>query len=196
MNTFNKEKFCTDNSINFNYGRIAVKMGFSNDPSKFSLYPKLQPNVCIYWEDRLICERPTLADALNYAYVAVRLCRFDLHDVLANGDRVEILDTLSAMSELAGAKINSASEFPEIKYRIQVSQESAKAFPSWDDVPQCVIYHSLWSADNRSPTNDGMRFTVEIATYETKFRHSVSSSTHNLPDLQKLVDELVVKHFA
>lgn len=178
-------------------GDIEVKMGLYK-PARPSIMAEDEPGVTIYaHRDVELSHRPTLPEAITYAYNAVRVCRPDLCKLLNQGDvRESLIASLVLLGRYAGVNLKSMP-VPVISTRMYIGDEAGKRFASWHDRPEVRVKSKLSTLGDRNTYNDGIEYQIilDSSVDSTSIIATIHCPSWDLPDLQAEVDRLAIRHF-
>jgi len=191
----------------FDMGDLRVIMGVYEDGPSTSP-GSTESKVLLRWDGVDLADETTLPKAIVYAFNAVINCKIELHDLLKKeGVRTEIVKTLMRLGKYLGID-RLDKEMNPVQSRVEPSADVRQLFKSWDDIPQVWVSAKVSSSNYGrpllfypdhplfSPQDDGVVFTIKLIGAEsTTIKRDVHCPSWNLPNIQKLVDELVRRHF-
>lgn len=191
----------------FDMGDLRVIMGMYENGSSIT-QDTAKAKVLLRWNGVDLADEPTLPAALLYAFNAVINCKLELHDLLKQeGARTEIVKQLMRLGKYMGVDRLDKGITP-VQSRVHPAPEVRALFKSYDDVPQVWVSAKVSSSNYDrpllfypdhplfSPQDDGVVFTIKLIGAEsTTIKRDVHCPSWNLPNIQKLVDELVRRHF-
>ena len=189
------QQISTANAPIFKYGELEVEMGHRYS-GVGSWNEVLLPYAEVYWKGLGLGEGKDAPDALKLAFNAVRICRPG--PVVYKGDeRALILRTLASLGPLFGIELARLIEPTEVETRLHPEADRLReVFKHWDDRPQVTVYSSLSSVDSRNFHNEAIMYRVHMSTFANTFTHQVTMPSWDLIDLDTLLVDLMIKHFA
>lgn len=183
------------NSTRFCYGYLNIQMQYRLDETRF-LSDCPEPIVEVFWRDISLGRYNSLQVALTETFNAVRVCRPGITEKIKD-ERATLLLTLSAVGVLVGVELNGSCDTPEVETRMHPEDDRLReAFKHWDDRPRVMVYALVSSTDRHNYNNEGIRYRIRMVNSSTTFEHEVSMSSRNPIDLEPLLVDLMIKHFA
>jgi hypothetical protein len=189
------EKIKSETSSKFQYGQLKIYLHHRRDTNRI-MSEYFEPIVEVFWRDAVLGVYNSLHSALTETFNAVRACRPGVTEQV-DSDRTALLLSLSSLGELVGVELDGSCDTPEIETRMHPEDDRLRdAFKHWDDRPQVIVYARVSSPDRHNYDNEGIRYRIRMTNSNTTFEHEEHMSSSNPVDLQPLLVNLMIKHFA
>ena len=189
-----REELELNTKTSFKYGKLCIKMYYKRENDVVYDQP-LASVVELYWKDKLLERHESLPEAIKRAFNAVRVCRPDLTSIV-DKDRTEILIALESLGRLSGLLTSIFWDTPVMVHLMYASIEAQKHFPHWDDIPSIFVHCGLSNIDRHSFNSEAIFYRIEMKTYGSTMSFTSNHPVWQLPDVQTMVDKLLIKHFA
>lgn len=150
----------------------------------------------VFYKETRLASRPNLIDALEYAYIGVRLCNPHFADWCYGDERGLVVMHIQDALSMVGKPTPRAIEDQRLKtgiYRtIQLRTEDGMLHPKEDDIR--ITIHRATRAD--FGIADHIETTITMTDHDITISKKIGeSATGEMRDLQAWARKLYVRHF-
>jgi hypothetical protein len=150
----------------------------------------------VYYKTTRLAYKSTLVEALEYAYIGVRLCNPNFSEWCHGAEREfllsHLMDAMNAFHVTAPRAIDDPRLLQGIYRTIQLKTEDGNLHPAADRIR--VTVKRAWCGD--SYTRDTLETTITLTDHGVTVSKTLRESTSDMStDLDKLARKLYVRHF-